>query len=282
MRLAATVFVGMALATAGCGVDLTITAPANVLPNQEQMFQIKAENVSACPLVSGDAFDLLVLPFVPRGDLDGEFELICQLDGAPPAFSVSESLADPAEAALADARAMVMQFAASGVAAMATCSGMGATCQQEEEGGFSFTVCDLPDIAPGAMTTLDCTATVPADASGQLLTLAFTSLAADGVCKAGMNQGDACELDADCSGMADSCGSGICDGGMNDTFGCDGDGDCMGGTCIACDNEFGLGIACAESAAPVIAKAPTAGPWSLAAGIAALTALGWRRLRRQR
>src|SRR5205085_12138239 len=54
-----------------------------------------------------------------------------------------------------------------------------------------------------------------------------------GICRGGVENGHACEANADCPGSTCRAGSlnNLCDGGANDGSGCATSGDCPGGTC---------------------------------------------------
>lgn len=256
---------------AGCGVELDITG------GQNGAFQVKVTNVSACPLADFDddegGANLAFVPYLPAAVVEeSEFlALACGVGGQPPP-AMSTQLAGAGEFPLDAARLQVASLQQ--LAAAATCSGSGVTCESQDEG----VACVIEGtLNAGDMRTLTCQATPPAG-PGPFYTLAFSSLEADGVCKAGANQGQACDEDDDCAGV-DSCGDGICSGGTNDGLGCDADGDCGGGTCVDCNDGGGLGLACLAAAGP--APAPALAPAGLAGALAALAGLAYWRLRRR-
>ncbi len=271
------VVIGALLTTAGCGVDIMVTAPSVAPAGQTQSIQLKVTNISACPLVNiegGLGADLLLAPYVPASAVEeSPLLLFCELGNAPPAYTASASLSGAEQAATAAAaREQVMQIIAAAGATATTCSGSGVVCGTDAEEAGSSVGCVLPPLAPGAMASLDCQATVPVTSTGKVYTLAFVNLIAAGVCKAGVGQGAACADDAAC-GVTGVCGDGICQGGMNAGNGCDDSSECgLQGTCVLCDQNTGFGFGCAEAEVVALppAPAPAAAPWALGVGLAAL------------
>ncbi len=271
----------------GCGLSVDIMGGGPTRTGATQTFEIKLTNQSACPLASDsvidDDADFAFVPFLPDAFVEEneELQLLCGLLPMQPSVELAQAGAvDPV--ALQNGLQTVL---AQSAAAVVSCSGAGATCEPFDmfETPAGVVGCDLPPFAPGAMLTLTCQATVPGGLAGDVYTLALAGLSADGVCKAGTNQGQPCFDDDDCGGGDDSCGEGICDGGTNDGLGCDeqlAETDCgAGGMCIDCDEGTGIGADCAVSSVAPVARAPLMGPLGLAGAALGLAALARRRLR---
>ena len=265
-------------ALAGCGIDVELTSSGGGRVGQLATFRATVTNVSACPMRMSDPNSAFILAtFIPRVVLeDTPIAPFCGIgQQAPPALSTSLTSQDAST--LADAHAEVMALASQ--SAPTTCSAPGVYC--ENVANYAA-VCEL-QLDPGASKTVTCTAPRP-DSPGPLYSLVFAGADVEGVCKAGMNQGQACDTGsgAPC-GSAANCGDGICTGGTNASNGCDVDSECPGGSCTRCienNNALtGLGFAClaATNAAPAPALSPIGG----AGALAGLAALAFWRLRRR-
>jgi hypothetical protein len=272
------VAVGLVL-LAGCGIDIDLSGPKSVTPGETATFQVKATNVSACPLFDPGlpmGIDFAFAAFVPGSTIEENelFAEICGLTG-PSRFAGSSSLAEVGAAEVGVARDLFEAVAAQ--AADASCSGPGATCSASA----NEVVCDTGGaMGVGEMRTLSCDATVP-PGLGPFYSIAVSTQFAVGVCKAASASAGAACIDASQCGGAGLCGSGICVEGTNAGNGCDLAGDCTGGTCTSCSGDFALGVACFASAR-AIAPAPALAPWAIAVALAGLGGVAFLRLRARR
>jgi hypothetical protein len=305
------------LGITGCTVDIDLTTSPDTVPfGGEVTFDVKVTNVSACPV--GD-ISAIILPFVEpnSGTAEDDSLLDALCSGTLPGGDFPSGVECSVQGDMVVCGPSGPEDPVEGPEETLFESGTGANMFRCVRRGDSLT-CRLPVaaaeiLAEQAASPLSCSAVGPmafcsaneldvgemqsdsfvlaANTPGHVRNLAFVIANDDaGVCKTG-SPGVPCSVDADCSGMGNSCGGGICSGssgGAKDGFGCSigNAGDCPGGTCTACGppsgGDLSAGIACTETSVGV--EAPAMSAWMLALTAAALpiaTVLAQRRRQRE-
>jgi hypothetical protein len=261
---------------AGCGLDIKLTGGGTVGPGGSLTYQVKLTNVSACPLrVLSDPSgpDFAFVPFVPASTVN-DVEILRELCGLEAPVALTPGLA--AAGTVTSQAAQEFLHAVASAATQTECSGTGIVCETNDEVAF----CQTGALAPGAMRTLNCTAQ-SGTTTGRFYSFALGAQVASGVCAAGPGAGTACTSDNDCAMGSGTCAPGICVGGMNAGNGCDPQGDdCPSGSCTACADNMGLGVACA-AVDITTAPAPAVSPLGLAVAVVMLCAIAAVMLRRR-